>query len=281
MQIAANTTATSPINYNPYGYSKMLIQGPYTSGFNGAYFDIHTHGYHLGQGYRMYSPALPRFTSPDFLSPFGRGGINAYAYCNGDPVNRIDPNGAWSLTGALKWIGTRGLRKHNKIDMNLAREGIQQAGRNRTAAIINGNREHNMQAMVLHALEDVSSRAPHILDIVAKHLPPSALNNAATRFRRGGPLHKLTQRLSDKAYLQHHDNILLGKETNYRTDGRLTHLEVLYLERLEEGILRANRPYTLADSDPLHANPGRYLEISIKYANEIRRGLAGLQNGEA
>ncbi|KPZ22499.1 RHS repeat-associated core domain-containing protein, partial [Pseudomonas syringae group genomosp. 3] len=30
---------------------------------------------------------------PDSLSPFGKGGLNAYAYCAGDPVNRSDPSG--------------------------------------------------------------------------------------------------------------------------------------------------------------------------------------------
>ncbi|MEE4636302.1 RHS repeat-associated core domain-containing protein [Pseudomonas alliivorans] len=34
-----------------------------------------------------------RFNQPDNLSPFGRGGLNAYAYCLGDPVNRGDPSG--------------------------------------------------------------------------------------------------------------------------------------------------------------------------------------------
>jgi hypothetical protein len=34
-----------------------------------------------------------RFNSPDSLSPFGEGGMNAYAYCSGDPVNREDRTG--------------------------------------------------------------------------------------------------------------------------------------------------------------------------------------------
>ena len=34
-----------------------------------------------------------RFHSDDDLSPFGRGGINAYMYCGGDPANRADPSG--------------------------------------------------------------------------------------------------------------------------------------------------------------------------------------------
>ncbi|MFA1026632.1 MULTISPECIES: RHS repeat-associated core domain-containing protein [Pseudomonas syringae group] len=47
----------------------------------------------MGNGYRAYNPVLMRFNSPDSLSPFGKGGLNAYAYCAGDPVNRSDPDG--------------------------------------------------------------------------------------------------------------------------------------------------------------------------------------------
>lgn len=49
--------------------------------------------YMLGAGYRGYIPSLRRFNSPDSWSPFGRGGINAYAFCGGDPVNGKDPSG--------------------------------------------------------------------------------------------------------------------------------------------------------------------------------------------
>ena len=48
--------------------------------------------YLLGNGHRAYNTALMRFHSSDRLSPFGAGGINAYAYCSGDPVNRTDPS---------------------------------------------------------------------------------------------------------------------------------------------------------------------------------------------
>ena len=34
-----------------------------------------------------------RFNAPDSLSPFGEGGFNAYNYCAGDPINKIDPSG--------------------------------------------------------------------------------------------------------------------------------------------------------------------------------------------
>lgn len=62
-------------------------------GFNGELLDDITGHYLLGNGYRAYNPVLMRFNSPDSLSPFGEGGLNAYAYCAGDPVNRSDPSG--------------------------------------------------------------------------------------------------------------------------------------------------------------------------------------------
>ena len=62
-------------------------------GFNGERYDPLTRTYALGQGYRSYSPALMRFQAPDDLCPFGQGGLNAYAYCAGDPVNFVDTSG--------------------------------------------------------------------------------------------------------------------------------------------------------------------------------------------
>lgn len=62
-------------------------------GFNGERADPLTGHYLLGNGYRAFSPVLMRFNSPDSWSPFGGGGLNAYAYCAGDPVNRSDPTG--------------------------------------------------------------------------------------------------------------------------------------------------------------------------------------------
>lgn len=72
-------------------------------GFNGERRDPVTNLYHLGQGYRAYNPALMRFHAADNLSPFGAGGINAYAYNLGDPINRIDP------TGHISWEAIFGI----------------------------------------------------------------------------------------------------------------------------------------------------------------------------
>lgn len=56
---------------------------------------------HPGNGYRAYQPQLRRFVCPDSWSPFGPGGINPYVYCTGDPVNRTDPSGHVSISGAI------------------------------------------------------------------------------------------------------------------------------------------------------------------------------------
>ncbi|CAG8869598.1 hypothetical protein PS627_03599 [Pseudomonas fluorescens] len=66
--------------------------GPWLS-FNGQPRDPMTGWYPLGLGRRFYNPVLMRFHSADSLSPFAKGGLNAYAYCLGDPVNHIDPTG--------------------------------------------------------------------------------------------------------------------------------------------------------------------------------------------
>ncbi len=77
------------VAYTPYGFHPPH----HLPGFNGEQPDPVTGHYLLGNGYRAFNPLLMRFNSPDSLSPFGEGGLNAYAYCAGDPVNRVDPTG--------------------------------------------------------------------------------------------------------------------------------------------------------------------------------------------
>ncbi|WP_082056719.1 RHS repeat-associated core domain-containing protein [Pseudomonas sp. 10-1B] len=87
--------------YTPYGYAAA---GKGRIGFNGEFRDPVSSCYPLGNGYRLYSPTQGRFCSPDNVSPFGRGGINAYAYCQGDPINRVDRDGH-SIWEVLKGMG--------------------------------------------------------------------------------------------------------------------------------------------------------------------------------
>ncbi|WP_376741213.1 RHS repeat-associated core domain-containing protein [Streptomyces galbus] len=76
----------------------MLAQ-PYR--FAGNYQDP-TGLYHLQA--RYYDANIGRFTQPD---PSGQE-KNPYLYAEGDPVNRIDPNGTWSLSGVADALGPVG-----------------------------------------------------------------------------------------------------------------------------------------------------------------------------
>ncbi|PHN57132.1 hypothetical protein AO275_03715 [Pseudomonas viridiflava] len=93
------TTAAQQIDiaYSPYGHRDPDLFGTALPGFTGAQPERVTGHYLLGNGYRAFNPTLMRFNSPDSLSPFGKGGLNAYAYCAGNPVNRIDPTGQMSF----------------------------------------------------------------------------------------------------------------------------------------------------------------------------------------
>ena len=82
-----------PIGYSPYGHRPVESGLLSLLGFNGERPDPITGCYLLGNGYRAFNPVLMRFNSPDSLSPFGKGGLNAYVYCAGDPINRADPAG--------------------------------------------------------------------------------------------------------------------------------------------------------------------------------------------
>jgi RHS repeat-associated protein len=82
-----------PIAYSPYGHRPAESGLTSLLGFNGERPDPVTGHYLLGNGYRAFNPVLMRFNSPDSLSPFGRGGLNSYTYCLGDPINLGDFNG--------------------------------------------------------------------------------------------------------------------------------------------------------------------------------------------
>ena len=82
-----------PIAYSAYGHRRAENGLLSLLGFNGERPDSVSGHYLLGNGYRAFNPVLMRFNSPDSFSPFGKGGLNSYAYCSGDPVNYTDPTG--------------------------------------------------------------------------------------------------------------------------------------------------------------------------------------------
>jgi len=93
---ASTQNVTQDFSYSPYGSGAVRDSHDTLTGFNGERLDPISQTYHLGNGYRSSSPALMRFNTPDSWSPFGAGGLNPYGYCEGDPINRVDPSGHMS-----------------------------------------------------------------------------------------------------------------------------------------------------------------------------------------
>jgi len=94
---------TNRIAYSPYGHQSAQHKITFQLGFNGERRETIPGWYFLGNGYRVYNPRLMRFHSPDNMSPFGKGGLNAYMYCGGEPIMRSDPTGhAFGLLALFK-----------------------------------------------------------------------------------------------------------------------------------------------------------------------------------
>jgi RHS repeat-associated protein len=112
-----NTAEHFQVAYAPYGTRHPELDLP---GFNGEQPDPVTGHYLLGNGYRAFNPVLMRFNSPDSLSPFGEGGINAYAYCSGDPINRVDPTGhtPWLLKTLLRRLSFSWMKRSTPRTVN-------------------------------------------------------------------------------------------------------------------------------------------------------------------
>jgi RHS repeat-associated protein len=121
-EVSEDVTSTSA--YSTYGYRSGPAPAMGKLGFNGELAEADSGWQLLGNGYRAYNPLLMRFHSPDSESPFGEGGVNSYAYCEGDPVNFTDPTGhsIGTFFSGLARIVTRAKTTASKIAKNIPAE---------------------------------------------------------------------------------------------------------------------------------------------------------------
>lgn len=93
LPIDRSGSVIDPFIYTCFGDSTVCHSQPPLLAFNAQRPDPFTRCYLLGNGRRVYNPVLMRFQTTDAFSPFEKGGVNAYAYCEGDPVNWQDESG--------------------------------------------------------------------------------------------------------------------------------------------------------------------------------------------
>ena len=118
--------------YSAYGCRSGAVGFSGVVGYSGYLYDALAANYILGNGYRSYSPGMMRFLSPDSMSPFGRGGRNAYAYCAGNPVGRIDPDGrfwdsALTVKSAKFKVNSSNIRRYMKPATRIERPHVKVA----------------------------------------------------------------------------------------------------------------------------------------------------------
>lgn len=119
-----NAAQQQAYTYAAYGSRHPDSDQLHLPGFNREKRDPVTGHYLLGNGYRAFNPVLMRFNSADSLSPFGEGGLNAYAYCFSNPINRVDPSGHLpkfpkALLGSVKPLHPSAAPKLLKLDADL------------------------------------------------------------------------------------------------------------------------------------------------------------------
>jgi len=180
------------LSYSVYGSLAQRTDGVSLLAFNGEYLHGESGLYLLGNGKRAFSPLLMRFLSPDSLSPFRAGGINAYAYCMGDPINRIDPSGqAAFFSKPFNW-----LRKRLFGPPPVLRKGTERVYLNSVQTTFDGTD--------LGGLTEIMA-IPHISEMIIRQLPS---DDVMALSATSGPMNALVHRAAKP--LPQLDIVLLG-----------------------------------------------------------------------
>jgi RHS repeat-associated protein len=169
--------------YSPFGYSRRIEKNCPGTAFLGQCRERLTGLYLLGNGYRAFSPLLMRFMSADSWSPFGKGGLNAYAYPGADPVNQRDPTGhapAFRYSGPARKLADNVIMFTDDIE-GFMRLNIDAHG---NAGILAFGRKRLSGSQVVEEfkIQDVELKKFHQLHLIVCHsadLPMSGLPSLA------------------------------------------------------------------------------------------------------
>ncbi|MFA0999110.1 MULTISPECIES: RHS repeat-associated core domain-containing protein [Pseudomonas syringae group] len=229
LQLVDNTGVES-VAYSPYGHHPAESGLTSLLGFNGERRDPVTGHYLLGNGYRAYNPVLMRFNSPDSLSPFDEGGLNAYGYVGGDPVGFGDPTGHAPYPMFLKvgLIGRtmKGAKRDSALDIANSRFS--------TTAIENKSRLNSLSSQGVRPFADIVG--PQTIHS-AVDLPIAGPSSAATVNASVSTLAVKNSALLSKKHLARYSALLgigLGSDLP-----DTPHLILLKTARLEKRILAA------------------------------------------
>ena len=103
-------------SYDPYGKtvtSTGTIANPYR--FAGEYLDTTSGLYKIGA--RYYDTATGRWTQRDPIDdPTDTHGWNPYDYAGDDPINMVDPSGAFGIPNPLPWVSREASMSHPGFD---------------------------------------------------------------------------------------------------------------------------------------------------------------------
>jgi RHS repeat-associated protein len=274
-----NTLDAAPhrtLAYTPYGHCSPGHGLLSLLGFNGEPPDPVTGHYHLGNGYRQFNAVLKRFNSPDSWSPFGKGGVNAYAYCEGDPINRVDPTGhalLKNLVAMLKspvdftlddhwFVHELGKMKKALGGNNVIREAARLEKTSPEKYLFNQtvNKELDRQKTLMDGLKDRINMASSPEVAMMNNFELAQFGSKSSDFRPQVLNYRLMDMETDRKSL----SVYRGISPTLDEANRMTYNRIMALANVPP---HSRPPYSLSDTPSYHDAPPSYEDV----VNNIRK----------
>ncbi|POA19081.1 hypothetical protein C1886_14105 [Pseudomonas sp. FW300-N1A1] len=253
---ALDTTRPHPLAYTPYGHRTAESGLLSLLGFNGERPDPVTGHYHLGNGYRQFNPVLMRFNSPDSWSPFGEGGLNAYAYCAGNPISKKDPSGHVLVKAMLfdeifsnSYLLTKSPDLGKAQLLNSVQKTVNRFGGEEHLKILANANKNSPDAIIARAIPR-PKKITQLEDFKVGEDPEQFLYKSDRQIRKTLKNRNISEEIlkSENGYTQH---LSESELRNWKLDRRDNQLE---LERVISNILRLRTAGPSRFSDSFNAD---------------------------